>query len=188
MRRRASITGVLLMWSILAGVPLVRPAIPQGKPSRDLATKAIRESIFKTMRAFLTGDVKTFKHRSAKRTLNLVNLAYEMARTDSRLQEELRNARITSADEFLGFFMQGMANQYLQASPVPPEQAARRVANDVVVSFAGQSEARILMGESEFARAKLVAGEWRIDLTDSLKKAVLREVKNPEMRARIKSL
>ena len=81
-----------------------------------------------------------------------------------------------------------MANQYLQAALIPPEQAARRVANDSVVSFTGNSEARILVGDSEFARAKLVARQWKIDLTDFLKKAVLNEVKNPEMRARIKSL
>lgn len=189
MRVRPLTTGVMLLWwSLLAAAPLARPLMPQDKAARDQATKAIRESIFKTMKAFLTGDVKALKQCSAQRTLDLVNLVYEAARKDSRLQEELRNARITNADEFLGFFMQGMANQYLQASPMPPEQAARRVASDAVMSFISQSEARIIVGDSEFARAKLVAKEWKIDLTDSLKKAVLREVKNPEMRARIKSL
>lgn len=189
MTRKACATAAMfLAWSILASISLARPAVSQNKASRDQAEKAIRTSIFETMKAFLTGDVKTLKQRSAQRTLDLVNLVYEAAREDSRLQEELRNARVTNADEFLGFFMQGMANQYLQASPMPPEQAARRVANDAVVSFTSQSEARIMVGDSEFARAKLVAREWRIDLTDSLKKAVLREVKKPEMRARIKSL
>jgi hypothetical protein len=56
------------------------------------------------------------------------------------------------------------------------------------VSFVSNSEARILAGDSEVARARLVARQWKIDLTDALKRAVLREVKDPELRERIKSL
>ena len=189
MRRIAFATAVLVAgWSVFAFALGAGPAAFQSKASRDQSEQAIRASIFETMKAFLTVDVKALKQRSTKRTLDLVRLVYEAARGDPRLQEELRSARITNADEFLRFFMQGMANQYLQASPMPPEQAARRVAHDAVLSFASDSEARIIVGDSEFARAKLVAREWKIDLTDSLKKAVLNEVKNPEIRARIKSL
>jgi hypothetical protein len=189
MRRKAFATAVMFAgWSVLAIVPLAGPAISQSKASRDQAEKAIRTSIFETMKAFLTVDVKTLKQHSARRTLDLVNLVYEAAREDPRLQEELRNGRVTNSDEFMRFFLQGMANQYLQAAPMPPEQAARRVANDAVVSFTTASEARIIVGDSEFARAKLVARDWKIDLTDLLKKAVLSEVKNPAMRARIKGL
>ena len=189
MRRRAFATVVLLAaWFVLGIASLTGPAISQSKASHDQSEKAIRASIFETMKAFLTVDIKTLKQRSAKRTLDLVNLAYEAAQEEPRLQEELRNGRITNSDEFMKFFVQGMANQYLQAAPMSPEQAARRAATDAVVSFTGDSEARIRVGDSEFARAKLVARQWKIDLTDSLKKAVLNEVKNPEMRARIKSL
>lgn len=190
MRGSALTTAVMLLWwqPGLAGTPSPRPSISQGKAASDRATKAIRESIFETMKALLTGDVKTVKRLSAPRTLDLISLVYEAAREDPRLREDLRNARVTNPDEFLRFFMQGIANQYLQAAPMQPEQAARKVANDAVISFANQSEARIVVAGSDFARAKLAAREWKIDLADSLKKAVLREVKNPEMRARIKSL
>jgi hypothetical protein len=178
----------MVFWcSSLASVSLALPPVSQNKPSRAQAEKAIRTSIFETMKAFLTGDIKTLKQRTAQRTLDLVNLVYEAAREDPDLQNELRNARISNPDEFLRFFMQGMANQYLQAAPMAPEQAATRVAKDAVVSFISDSEAKIIVAGSEFAGAKLVAKAWRIDLTDSLKKAVLKEVKNPEMRARIKS-
>ena len=189
MRRIAFATAVLVAgWSVFTFALGAGPAAFQSKASRNQSEQAIRASIFETMKAFLTVDVKALKQRSTKRTLDLVSLVYEAAREDPRLHEELQSARITSADEFLRFFMQGMANQYLQATPIPPEQAARRVANDAVVSFTSDSEARILVRDSEFARAKLVARQWKIDLTDSLKRAVLKEVTNPEMRARIKSL
>jgi len=178
---------IFLAWSILASGSFARSAVSQTKTSRDQAEKAIRTSIFETMKAFLTVDVKTLKQHSARRTLDLINLVYEAAREDPQLQAELRNGRVTNSDEFMRFFLQGMANQYLQAAPMPPEQAARRVANDAVISFITDSEARIIVGDSEFARAKRVARDWKIDLADSLKKAVLNEVKNPEMRARIKS-
>jgi hypothetical protein len=181
-------TVAMFFWcSTLASASLALPPVSQNKASRAQAEQAIRTSIFETMKAFLTGDIKTLKQRTAQRTFDLVNLVYEAAREDPDLQNELRNARITNSDEFLRYFMQGMANQFLQAAPVSPEQAARRVANDSVLSFISDSEAKILVADSEFARAKLVAKAWKIDLTDSLKKAVLKEVKNPEMRARIKS-
>ena len=164
------------------------PAQSPHKPSRDESTKAIRASAYEMMKAFLTQDVATFKRHSAKRTLDLVRLTYEAARQDPRYQQELQNAKITNADQFLGYFLQGVATQYLQNMPLSPEAAARHVANDSTVSFVTDSEARIIAGENEVAHARLVARVWKIDLTDSLKKAVLREVTNPELRAKIKSL
>lgn len=188
MRRRAlASTAMLLGWSIVAGLFFSIPGLAYDKPSRAQAEKALRASIYDTMKAFLTVDVEEFKRRSTQRTLKLVDLVYEAAREDPRFQDEFRTARITNAQEFLRFFLQGMANQYLQAAPMSPEQAAKRVANAAVVSFNTDFEARIIVGDSEFARAKFVAKEWKIDLTESLKKAVLKEVTSPEMRARIKS-
>lgn len=140
------------------------------------------------MKAFLTQDVANFKRHSAKRTLALIDLAYEAARQDPRYQQELQTARITNTSQFLSYFLQGMATQYLQGAPLSPEAAAIRVANDSTVTFISDSEARIIAGDSEVARARLVARVWKIDLTDSLKKAVLKEVNNPALRARIKSL
>lgn len=140
------------------------------------------------MKAFLTQDVNNFKRHSAKRTLDLIDLAFEAARQDPLYQQELQKAHIANANQFLGYFLQGMANQYLQAMPISPEAAALKVANDSTVTFISDSEARIAFADSGFARAKLVARVWKIDLTDWLKKAVLKEVKDPDLRARIKSL
>jgi hypothetical protein len=187
-RRKASRAGVLLLtWTLLNNFTAAGP-LQSHSVTRDESTKAIRATAYAMMKAFLTQDVATFKRLSAKRTLQLVSLTFEAARKDSRYQQELQNAKITSADQFLGYFLQGMATQYLQSAPLSPEAAARRVANDSAVSFVSNSEARILAGDSEVARARLVARQWKIDLTDALKRAVLREVKDPELRERIKSL
>jgi hypothetical protein len=178
---------ILLGWLMVASLSLPVEGRTYDKPTRDQTEKAIRASVYEMMKAFLMVDVQSFKRRATQRTLNLVSLVYEAAREDPRFQDELRTARVTNPDEFLRFFLQGMANQYLQAAPISPEQAAKRVSTDAGVSFTTGSEAKIIVGDSEFARAKLVAKEWKIDLTESLKKAVLREVTSPEMRARIKS-
>jgi hypothetical protein len=188
MVRRPLYTAILLGCFIFFSVDIPSAAQAQHKPSRDESTKAIRASAYEMMKAFLTQDVATFKRHSAKRTLDLVSLTYEAARQDPRYQQELQNAKITNADQFLGYFLQGVATQYLQNMPLSPEAAARHVANDSTVSFVTDSEARIMTGENEVAHARLVARVWKIDLTDSLKKAVLKEVNNPELRAKIKSL
>jgi hypothetical protein len=188
MGRRALHTAILLGCFIFFSVAPSSPSQSHHKQSRDDSTKAIRATAYSMMKAFLTQDVATFKRHSAKRTLELVNLTFEAAREDSQYKQELQNARITNADQFLAYFLQGMATQYLQAMPLSPEAAARRVANDSIVAFISDGEAKISAGDSEVARARLVAREWKIDLTDWLKKAVLREVKDPELRARIKSL
>jgi hypothetical protein len=188
MLRTSLYTAILLGCFIFFGIDPPSPAQSLHKPSRDEATKAIRSAAYEMMKAFLTQDVATFKRHSAKRTLELVSLTYEAARQDPRYQQELQNARITNADQFLGYFLQGVATQYLQAMPVSPEAAARHVANDSTVSFISDSEARITAGNNEVARARLVAKVWKIDLTDSLKKPVLKEVTDPALRAKIKSL
>jgi hypothetical protein len=186
MKQKAIVTAaVVLGWSILITIPA--PGSPD-KHSRDESEKAIRKSAYEMMKAFLTQDVATFKRHSAKRTLELIDLAYEAARQDPVYQQELQKAHIANSDQFLSYFMLGMANQYLQAIPLSPEAAAIRVANDSTVSFVSDSEARITVSDSRFARASLVARVWKIDLTDWLKKAVLKEVKDPDLRARIKSL
>ena len=156
--------------------------------SRAESEKAIRKSAYEMMKAFLTQDVASFKRYSAKRTLDLIDLAYEAARQEPRYQQELQKANIVNTEQFLGFFLQGMANQYLQAVPMSPEAAALKVSRDSTVTFLSDTEARIAVAASGFARAKLLARVWKIDLTDWLKKAVLGEVKDPELRAKIQRL
>jgi hypothetical protein len=176
---------IVVVWSILianAATGLSEQA------SRAESEKAIRKSAYEMMKAFLTQEIAVFKRHSAKRTLELINLTYESSRKDPAYQQELQKANIANADQFLGYFMLGMANQYLQSMPLSPEAAARKIANDSAVSFISDSEARIVLGNSGFARARLSAGGWKIDLTDWLKPSVLKEVKDPELKARIQRL
>src|SRR5436190_3689411 len=125
---------ILLSCSVLVGAKFASPTQSHHRPARAESEKAIRASAYEMMKAFLTQDVATFKRHSAKRTLDLIDLAYEAARQDPLLQQELQRAHITNSDQFLGFFMQGMANQYLQDMPLSPEAAAIRVSKDSTVS------------------------------------------------------
>jgi hypothetical protein len=184
-QKSAALALSVLGWLVLGSVHVLGV---HDKPSRAESEKAIRKTAYEMMKAFLTQDVATFKRHSAKRTLDLIDLAYEAARQDPRYQQELQKAHIANADQFLGYFLQGMANQYLQAIPLSPEAAALRVSRDSTVTFESDSQARIAVAASGFARARLVARVWKIDLADWLKKGVLSEVKDPELRARIKSL
>jgi hypothetical protein len=178
-----------LLLSLLSPINLAANApVSNQKPSRADSEKTIRRSAYEMMKAFLVQDVANFKRHSAKRTLDLISLTYEAALKDPGYQQELRKAQITNADQFLGYFMLGLATQYLQAVPLSPEAAALKVANESTISFINDSEARIAVGNSAFARARLAARAWKIDLADWLKISVLREVKDPELRARIQRL
>lgn len=188
MARRKLYTAILLSCFIFFSVVSRTPAQSPQKPSRDDATKAIRASAYEMMKAFLTQDVVTFKRHAAKRTLDLVGLTYEAAQKDSRYQTELQNAGVTNADQFLGYFMLGLATQYLQTMPLSPEAAAKHAANDSTVTFISDAAANIVVNNVEVAHAKLAGKQWKIDLTDWLKKGVLKEVNDPAIRARIKSL
>jgi hypothetical protein len=184
--KRAVSTAVVLAWTIL--ITLIASGLPQ-KPSRAESEKVIRKSAYEMMKAFLTQDVAVFKRLSARRTLELVNLVYEAARRDPIYQQELQKARINNPDQFLSYFLLGMANQYLQAVPLSPEAAAIKVSHDSTVTFISDSEARIAMAGSGFARAaRQAAGAWKLDLTDWLKRSVLKEIKDPELRAKIQKL
>lgn len=174
--------------SILAALLFLGHVQTRPATSRAESEKTIRKASQEMMKAFLTQDVQTFKRHSAKRTLDLIDLAYEAAKGDPRYQQELQKAGITTSGQFLGYFMVGMATQYLQTVPVSPEVAAQKVANDSTVTFLSDSEARISFAQSAFARAKLDSKGWKIDLTDWLKKPVLKEVTDPDIRAKIKNL
>src|SRR6266404_3381530 len=167
MARRTLYTAILLGFIVFT-VDTTSLAQAPPKPSRDEATKAIRATIYEMMKAFLTQEVATFKKHAAKRTLDLVGLTY--------------------ADQFLSYFMLGLATQYLQTMPLSPEAAAKHAANDSTVTFASDTLANIVVNNVEVAHARLAGKQWKIDLTDWLKKGVLREVTDPAIRARIKSL
>ncbi len=186
-RNAHAVTAICVGWLVLTSAFLTAAQSPH-KTSQDEATRAIRKSAYEMMKAFLTQDVTTFKRYSAKRTLDLIDLAYEAARQEPRYQQELQKANIVNTEQFLGYFLQGMANQYLQAVPMSPEAAALKVSRDSTVTFLSDTEARIVVAASGFARAKLLARVWKIDLTDWLKKVVLGEVKDPELRAKIQRL
>ena len=187
LRKTLCITTLLGCFTFFSVDP---PSLAQSprKPSREEATKSIRATAYEMMKAFLTQDVGTFKKHAAKRTLDLVGLTYEAARNDSRYQTELQNAGVTNADQFLGYFMLGLATQYLQSVPMSPEAAAKHLGNDSMVTFVSDSAANIVFNNIEVAHARLAGKQWKIDLTDWLKKGVLKEVTDPAIRARIKSL
>ena len=184
---RKTIVCVAVLISSIVGVHVAGSAA-QTKASRDEATKAIRAAVYQMMKAALTSDAETFKRHAAKRTLDLINLVYEAAQRDPRFQKELQAARISSADQFLGYFLQGMATQFLQVGPLSPEAAARRVASDSTISFVSDTQAKIIAGNLGAARARFAGKQWKIDLTDLFKKPVLEEIKDPDLRARIKNL
>ena len=185
--RRTLYTAILLGFIVFTIDPSSLAQAPR-KPSRDEATKSIRAAAYEMMKAFLTQEVATFKKHAAKRTLDLVALTYEAAQKDPRYQGELQSAGVTNADQFLGYFMLGLATQYLQTMPLSPEAAAKHAANDSTVTFANDALANIVVNNVEVAHARLAGKQWKIDLTDWLKKGVLREVTDPAIRARIKSL
>lgn len=176
--------GCLIFFSVDASMLAQTPR----KPSREEATKVIRATVYEMMKAFLTQEVATFKKHAAKRTIDLVGLTYEAAQKDPRYQGELQNAGVANADQFLGYFMLGLSTQYLQTMPLSPEAAAKHAANDSTVTFASDSLANIVVNNVEVAHARLAGKQWKIDLTDWLKKGVLREITDPAIRARIKSL
>lgn len=178
----------ILLCLIFFGLDSPTPGQTAHKPPREDATKAIRASAHQMMKAFLTQDVGTFKKHAAKRTLDLVGLTYEAAQKDPRYQGELQSAGVKNVDQFLGYFMLGLATQYLQTMPLSPEAAAKHVANDSTVTFTSDTAANIAVTNIPVARARLAGKQWKIDLTDWLKKGVLKEVNDPAIRARIKAL
>jgi hypothetical protein len=188
MTRRTLYTAILLGCFIFFSVDPPSLAQSPHEPSRDESTKAIRASAYEMMKAFLTQDVGTFKKHAAKRTLDLAGLTYEAAQKDPHYQTELQNAGVTNADQFLGYFMLGLATQYLQTMPLSPEAAAKHAANDSTVTFISDVAANIVVNNIEVAHARLVGRQWKIDLTDWLKRGVLKEVTDPAIRAKIKSL
>jgi hypothetical protein len=179
MRRSNSIIASLLLAVIVSTTGSAQ--------SRVEAEKAIRQATFETMKAFILADARSFKLRVTQRTIQLLSLAQDALRQDGRYSEELRRAGINNFDQFLEYIFRNLSPQFAALAPASPEKAAEKVASQSQISFINNSEAKILFNNAELARARLAGSRWQIDLTDMIKKILLEEITDPQMKAKIKN-
>lgn len=153
--------------------------------SRADAEKAIRRSAYETTKAFLSASVKSFRQNVTERSISVFRSTFDLFRQDAKYKDELQRAGVTTFDQFLEYIMLGMSPRL--AGPLTPDKAAEKISTESQMSFISNSEAKILFNNSEFARARLSAGQWKIDLTSTIKRILLEEVENPQMKAKIKT-
>ena len=186
--KKGLICNLLGCFIILTSRPLCQSQ-SHPKPSRAESEKAIRKIGLRNDEGVPHPGRRNLQTSLGEANTGPRRPCLRSARQDPRYQQELQKARITNADQFLGYFLQGMANQYLQAMPLISRSRGTEespTTQPLRSSAIPRPDRR--RGDSGFARARLVAQAWKIDLTDWLKKAVLKEIKDPELRAKIKSL
>ncbi len=160
-------------------------ACPTAAQSRADAEKAIRRSAYETTKAFLSANVRVFKQNVTERSISVFRSTFDLFRQDAKYRDDLQRAGVSSFDQFLEYIMLGMSPRL--AGPLAPAKAAEKISNESQMSFINNAEAKILFNNSEFARALLSRGQWKIDLTQTIKRILLEEVGDPQMKAKIKN-
>lgn len=160
-------------------------ACPVAAQSRADAEKAIRRAAYETTKAFLTANVKNFRQNVTERSISVFRSTFDLFRQDAKYKDEMQRAGVTSFDQFLEYIMLGMSSRL--AGPLAPDKAAEKISAESQTSFISNGEAKILFNNSEFARARLIGAQWKIDLTSTIKRILLEEVEDPQMKAKIKN-
>jgi hypothetical protein len=160
-------------------------AFPSAAQSPADSEKAIRRAAYETTKAFLSANVRLFKQNVTDRSISVLRSTFDLFQQNPKSKSELQRAGVASFDQFLEYIMLGMAPRL--AGPLAPDKAAEKISGESQISFINKAEAKILFNNSEFARARLSRAQWKIDLTATIKRILLEEVEDPQMKARIKT-
>ncbi|MEW6208447.1 MAG: hypothetical protein AB1631_08765 [Acidobacteriota bacterium] len=160
-------------------------ACPVSAQSPADAERAIRRTAYETTKAFLSANVRLFKQNVTERSISVLRSTFDLFQQNPKSKDELQRAGVASFDQFLEYIMLGMSPRL--AGPLAPDKAAEKISNESQLAFISNTEAKILFNNSEFARARLSRAQWKIDLTTTIKRILLEEVEDPQMKAKIKN-
>jgi hypothetical protein len=142
-------------------------------PSRSEAEREIRKATYEIVKAILTDDLKAFKQRASKRTLDLFKAGLKVALNDERGGQILRLAGITTVDEFIPFILHNFPSFSPEDARGDIDSVARANAEGTVI-FKNDKEAMIEGKNTKLrARAILEKKEWKVDMNEHLKPILL---------------
>jgi hypothetical protein len=170
--------------TVAARAPAVAMRQTASSPGRAEAEKAARGALYEMSLATQGGDAAKFKKFAAQRTLGLYDRVFSELETNPKVKEQLMQAGVTSGEKLLELGLRAVAKR---AAGVPAEklQEYAREQAAIPLTFNGDKEAT---GETQAGPLKLVLekGEWKIDVTETLKKPLLQSLPlSADSRARL---
>lgn len=160
--------------SVTARAAAVTPRLTPPAQEKAEPEKAVRESLYQMSLAAQGGDAAKFKRYAAQRTLGLYDLIFSELETNPKIKEQFKQAGVTSGEKLLEFGLRTVAQR---AASVPAEklQEYAREQAAIPLTFNGDKEAT---GQTQAGplKVELEKGEWRVDLTETLKKNLLQSL------------
>ncbi len=164
--------------------PPSEPSLSRPSLDRAESERAIRASLYEVSLAMLTGDADQVRRRAAQRTLDFHDLLFAELSLIQRFRDQLRREGVKTGADFLNFTMRTVARQMASTPRERLEELARQQ-SAIPLTFLSDTEATG-QNTSGTIRAVFERGEWRIDLTDPLRRYYLRTVHfSDESKARI---
>jgi hypothetical protein len=134
--------------------------------------------------ATLKGDAAKFKKHAAKRTLGLYDLVFAELSSNPAVKEHFQNSGVTTGEGFLELGMRAVAS-HAAAMPAEKLESLAREQASGDLKFVSDTEATGV-GPAGTYRAVLENNDWKIDITDILKKTYLQSLPlGPDSKARI---
>lgn len=169
---------VILLASILLSGLFATPAAARIKPRQTPPTgdhtateKAVREALYGMSLATLSGDAVAFKKYAAQRTFGFYDLVFSELATNPKVEEQFRKIDVTSGWKFIEFGLRTAARRAATTTPEKLQETARAQAA-VTLTFKSDEE---VTAPAQTGSLKIVLekGEWKVDLTEPLKKSLL---------------
>ncbi|HEY3104910.1 MAG TPA: hypothetical protein VGJ69_15095 [Pyrinomonadaceae bacterium] len=148
-------------------------AVPRhaSQDSRTAAEPLIRTAIYESALATLTGDVKLYRTRVARRTFELYRLIFEGFREVPEYAEMLTENKLDTADKFIDATFKQGATRWANLSKDQMEQQARAQSNGKLI-FLNDHEVILEFGGSTI-RLVYEDNAWKVDETEAAKKLFL---------------
>lgn len=147
--------------------------------------QAIKQAVYDLHYAMMTGDIKGVKRLTAKRTLDLYHIFFELLFKNMSNHEGGQTfTSASSSDEFLSLILSLMAQTSGGDEKVKEKARAK---SECRVTFMADQTAKIEYSDGVSAKAIFEEGNWKIDDTERLKETMLKmDGLTPEEKERIR--
>lgn len=148
--------------------------ITTDQPKRETDQEAIKQSVYDLHYSVMTGDIDGVKRLTAKRTLDLTRLFFDLLIKNISNRDGGQDMPASSGDELFRLMFGLIAENSKRTVSAEQIRDRARAKSECRITFTGDRTASIEYSDGTSARAVFEDDRWKIDDTEKLKEQLLR--------------
>lgn len=161
--------------------------ITADQSKRQTDEQAIRKSVYDLHYSVMTGDIEGVKRLTAKRTLGLYQLFFDLAFKKISNRDGGQDIPTSGGDEVFKLVLGFFADASKDSARAEQIRETSRAKSECRITFTDDQTANIEYSDGISAKAIFEDGRWKIDDTERIKEALLgMDLFTPEQKEQIK--